>query len=99
MREDNHPLLVRAGYMRGREYLFLGQRTLAKVTAIMRERSDRSVAQTLRSKVYRAGDDFVAVLEKLASGFWCAGRNYAALLGCAAGIAKPPAVADPDWRS
>ena len=37
LREDNHPLLMRAGYMRGREYLFLGQRALAKIGNILRE--------------------------------------------------------------
>ena len=36
LREENHPLLVRAGYLRGREYLFLGQRALAKIAAILR---------------------------------------------------------------
>ena len=96
LREDNHPLLVRAAYMRGREYLFLGQRTLTKVTAIMRE-SDRSVAlERCGVKFIRAGDDFVAESEAGVEVLVRGGGNYAALLGRAAGIAKPPAVADPD---
>ena len=36
-REDNHALLVRAGYVRDREHTLLGQRTLAKIEAILGE--------------------------------------------------------------
>jgi prolyl-tRNA synthetase len=97
VREENHPLLVRAGYMRGREYLFLGQRTLAKIAAILREESDRSVAlDRCGVKFIRAGDDFVAESESGAEVLVRGGGNYATLLGPASGIAKPPAVADPD---
>ena len=51
LREDHHPLLVRAGYMRGREYLLLGQRTLAKIATILRERAMRLSAAA--SPIYR----------------------------------------------
>jgi prolyl-tRNA synthetase len=97
VREENHPLLVRAGYMRGREHLFLGQRTLAKITAILREESDRSVAlERCGVKSIRAGDDFVAESETGGEVLVRGGGNYAALLGAATGIAKPPAVPDPE---
>ena len=97
VREDNHPLLVRAAYMRGREYLFLGQRTLAKIAAIMCEESDRSVAlERCGVKFTRAGDDFVAESETGGEALVRGGGNYAALLRRASGIAKPPAVPDPE---
>jgi len=97
VREENHPLLVRAGYMRGREYLFLGQRALAKIAAILREASDRSVAlERCGMKFTRAGDAFVAESETGGEVLVRGGGNYAALLGGASGIAKPPAVPDPD---
>ena len=35
LREGNR-LLVRAGYMRGRDYLFLGERTLSKIVSNIR---------------------------------------------------------------
>ncbi len=97
VREGNHPLLVRAAYMRGREYLFLGQRTLAKIAAIMREESDRSVAlQRCGVKFLSAGSDLVAESETGGEVLVRGGGNYAALLGRASGIAKPPAVPDPE---
>jgi len=97
VREENHPLLVRAGYMRGREYLFLGQRTLGKITAILREESDRGVAlERCGVKSIRAGDEFVAESETGGEVLVRGGGNYGALLGHASGIAKPPAVPDPD---
>ena len=95
VREENHPLLVRAGYMRGREYLFLGQRTLAKITRILREENDRGVAlERFGVKFIRAGEDFVAELETGGEVLVCGGGNFAALLGRASGIARPPAVPD-----
>ena len=97
VREENHPLLVRAGYMRAREYLFLGQRALAKISAILHEESDRSVAlERCGVKFIRAGDDFVAESETGGEVLVRGGGNYAALLGGASGIAKPPAVPDPE---
>ena len=97
VREENHPLLVRAGYMRGREYLFLGQRTLAKIAAILREESDHGVALgRCGVKFIRAGEDFVTESESGGDVLVRGGGNYAALLGRASGIAKPPAVPDPE---
>jgi len=97
VREENHPLLVRAGYMRGREYLFLGQRALAKIAAILREESDRGVAlERCAVKFIRAGDDFAAESGTGGEVLVRGGGNYAALLGRASGIAKTPAAADPD---
>ena len=97
LREENHPLLVRAGYMRGREYLFLGQRVLGKIAAILRAESDRSVAlERCGVKFIRAGDDFVAESETGGEVLVRGGENYAALLGRAAGRAQPPDAPDPE---
>ncbi len=97
LREENHPLLVRAGYMRGREYLFLGQRALAKISAILRAESDRGVAlERCGVKFIRAGDDFVAESETGGEVLVRGGGNYAALLGPSAAIAVPPTVPDPE---
>jgi prolyl-tRNA synthetase len=96
VREDTHPLLVRAGYMRGREYLFLGQRTLAKIAAVLRDASDRSVAlERCGVRSIRAGEDFIAESETGGEVLVCGGGNYAALLGHAAGFPKPPVAPDP----
>src|SRR5579872_7141670 len=91
LREDNHPLLVRAGYMRGREYLFLGQRTLAKITAIPRE---EHVLERCGVAYIAAGDDFVAESDS-GDEILVRGTNYAALAAKAVSIAQPPAVPDP----
>ena len=57
-REDNHPLLVRAGYVRDREHTFLGQRTLAKIEAILGAENDRGRAlEHCGVKYIQAGDD------------------------------------------
>src|SRR5579872_5392190 len=97
MREENHPLLVRAGYMRGREYLFLGQRALAKILAVLRDAGDRGVAlERCGVKFIRAGDDFVAESESGGEVLVRGGGNYAALLGRAAGVGVPPTAPDPE---
>ncbi len=86
LREDNHPLLVRAGYMRGREYLFLGQRTLAKIAAhSLKECGVTYIA---------VGGDFVAESES-GDEVLVRGTNYAALAAKAVGVAPPPSVPDP----
>jgi prolyl-tRNA synthetase len=96
VREENHALLVRAGYMRGREYLFLGQRALAKISAILRDKGDRSIAlERCGVKFIRAGEDFVAESGSGGEVLVRGGGNYAALFGRAAGVPKPPAVPDP----
>ncbi len=100
VREENHPLLVRAGYMRGREYLFLGQRALAKIAAILREESDRGGAlERCGVKFIRAGDDFVAESETGGEVLVRGGGNYAALLGRAVGIAEAAGSTRSGWRS
>jgi|SRR5579872_5267309 len=40
-----HGLLIRAGYMRGRDYLFLGQRTLRGIGSVMRREMDAICGQ------------------------------------------------------
>jgi prolyl-tRNA synthetase len=97
VREENHPLLVRAGYMRGREYLFLGQRTLAKIAAILHAESDRSVAlERCGVKFIRAGDDFAAESATGDEVLVRVGGNYASLLGVASGIPVRPTAPDPE---
>ena len=82
VREENHPLLVRAGYMRGREYLFLGQRALTKITAILREENDPGVAlERCGVKFIRAGEDFVAESDTGGEVLVRGGGNYAARRG------------------
>jgi prolyl-tRNA synthetase len=95
LREDNHPLLVRAGYRRGTEWLFLGQRTLAKIEALLREESDRGRAlERCGVKFVQAGDQFVA--EGEAGGdVLVRGTNYAALLEKAVSVPQPPLAPDP----
>lgn len=96
VREDNHPLLVRAGYLRGREYLFLGQRALEKIAAILREESDRGRALERCGVDYiRAGGDFVVQSES-GDEVLVRGTNYAALAAQAVGVAQPPFVSDPE---
>jgi prolyl-tRNA synthetase len=86
LREDNHPLLVRAGYMRGREYSLLGQRSLAKIAAhTLKECGVDYIA---------AGGDFLAESDT-GSEVLVRGTNYAALAAKAVGVAQPPTVADP----
>jgi prolyl-tRNA synthetase len=81
LREDKHPLLMRAGYMRGREYLFLGQRALEKIATLLHNESDRGRALQRCGVAYvAAGDDFVA---------------ESALAAKAVAVARPPSVPDP----
>ena len=97
LREENHPLLVRAGYLRGREYLFLGQRALAKIAGILRAEGDRSVAlERCGVKSIRAGENFVAESEVGGEVLVRGAGNYAALLGRAAGRAQPLSAPDPE---
>ena len=95
LREDNHPLLVRAGYMRGREYLFLGQRALEKIAALLHNESDRGRALQRCGVAYiAAGDDFVAESDS-GEEILARGTNYAALAAKAVAVARPPSVPDP----
>jgi prolyl-tRNA synthetase len=95
LREDNHPPLVRAGYVRGREYLFLGQRALAKIEEILRREQDRGQALARCGVNYRqAGGDFV-VESPAGADVLVSGEHYAALLAKAVSVPQPPAVPDP----
>ena len=100
LREEKHPLLVRAAYMsvqpRGQEYLFLGQRALAKIAAILREASDLGRAlERCGVSCIRAGDDFVAASES-GGDVLVQGTGYAALAAKAVSVAQPPDVPDPE---
>jgi prolyl-tRNA synthetase len=96
LREPQHPLLVRAGYMRGREYLPLGRRTLAKIENILRPQNDRGRALELCGVEYIKADcDFVALSES-GGEMLVHGNGYAALSGIARSVAQPPTVPDPD---
>ncbi len=91
LREDNHPLLVRAGYMRGREYSFLGQRTLAKITALLREEGGLAHC----GMDYIVADDDLVAESTSGDELLVRGTNYAALLAKAVSVAQPPVVPDP----
>ena len=91
LREETHPLLVRAGYMRAREYLFLGQRTLAKIAAILRK--GRALERCGVAYI-AAGDDFVAESDS-GDEILVRGTNYASVAAKAVSVAQPPAVPDP----
>jgi prolyl-tRNA synthetase len=96
LREPQHPLLVRAGYMRGREYLPLGRLALAKIENILRQENDRGSALELCGLEYiKADGDFVGRSESGAE-MLVHGTGYAALFAMARGIAQPPTVPDPD---
>jgi prolyl-tRNA synthetase len=96
VREDNHPLLVRAGYMRGREYLFLGKRALAKIEEILRGEGEKGRALARCGVAHiQAGDDFVAESES-GGEVLVRGAGYAALAAKAVSVAQPPALLDPE---
>lgn len=90
LREDTHPPLIRAGYKRGNEYLFLGQRTLDKVRAI----GDLARVLDLAGVAYFRTSDALAVESSSGDDVLVRGHNYAELLPRAVGVAQPPAVAD-----
>ena len=95
LREDSHPLLVRAGYLRGREYLFLGQRALAKIAEVVRREQDRGRALARCGvNCVQAGDDFV-VESPSGAEILVRGENYAALLEKAVSVPRPPVAPDP----
>jgi len=95
LREPQHPLLVRAGYMRGREYLPLGRRALAKIENILRQENDRGRALELCGVAYIKADcDFVALSES-GGEILFHGNGYAALAAKARSVPQPPAVPDP----
>jgi len=95
LREGNHPPLVRAGYLRGREHLFLGQRTLAKIESVLSQEPERGRAlERCGVKYLRAGDDFV-VESPSGDEVLVRGTDYAALLEKAVGVPQAPGIHDP----
>ena len=91
LREETHPPLIRAGYKRGTEYLFLGRRALEKIRAIGdlgRVLTDCGIPYVRVSGElvvdWPSGDDVLV-----------RGRDYAELLGKAVSIAQAPEVPDP----
>ena len=93
-REDNHPLLVRAGYIRDREYTVLGQRSLAKIESALREEQDRGGALARCGvKFVQAGDAY-AVESCSGDDVLVRGQDYAALLGHAVSVPRPAGVPD-----
>ncbi len=101
LREDTHPPLVRAGYKRGQEYLFLGQRTLAKIRAV----GDLGrVLAECGVTCLRAGDRSrtageLVVESPSGEDVLVRGPNYAELLGWAVSGAQPPESPDPECGS
>jgi prolyl-tRNA synthetase len=91
LREDNRPFLVRAGYMRGREYLFLGQRSLAKIATLLR---DEGALERCGVTYIAAGEDLVAESDS-GDELLVRGAHYAALAAKAVSVAQPPTVPDP----
>ncbi len=96
LREPQHPLLVRAGYMRGREYLPLGRRALAKIENILRQQNDRGRALELCGVEYINAEGDLVALSESGGEVLVHGNGYAALSGIARSVARPPAVPDPD---
>ncbi|HEV2200926.1 MAG TPA: YbaK/EbsC family protein [Bryobacteraceae bacterium] len=91
LREETHPPLVRAGYKRGNEYLFLGRRVLEKIRAL----GDVKAALAECGVPYvRAGADLV-VEDPNGDDVVVRGHEYAELLGRAISIAQAPEVPDP----
>jgi prolyl-tRNA synthetase len=91
LREETHPPLVRAGYKRGTEYLFLGRRALEKIRAI--GDLGRALAECGVPYV-RAGGELV-VDWPTGDDVLVRGHEYAELLGRAVSIARAPAAPDP----
>lgn len=104
LREENHPLLVRAGYRSPAhgaqaEWLDLGKRSLAKIARIIGEEPGLGRALD-RCGVRHAATGSVCVVESLAGGHVLVqGHNYAELLERAVSVAKPPDAPDPDHDS
>jgi prolyl-tRNA synthetase len=92
LREDVHPPLVRAGYKRGTDYLFLGQRTLQKIRAL------GGVEPALVEcgiPCTQAGGELVVDWPS-GDDVLVRGAAYAALLPNAVSIAQPPVHPDPE---
>ena len=96
LREENHPLLTRAGYRRGTEWSALGRRALDKVEAILRSETDRGHAIALCGVKYlHAGPHFL-VESNTGDAVLVEGNHYSSLAGDAVSVAQPPAAPDPE---
>ena len=96
LREPVHPLLMRAGYKHGAEYLALGRRSLAKIEKIFATETDFGRALALCGiEFIHAGRHFVA---KTSAGncVLVLGQDYAALEDEAVSIPVAPVMPDPD---
>ena len=90
LREDTHPPLVRAGYKRGGEYLFLGQRTLDKIRALC----DVEAALAESGVPYIQVGGELVVASTNGNDILARSQNYAQLLPLAASVAQTPTVSD-----
>jgi prolyl-tRNA synthetase len=96
LREPQHPLLVRAAYMRGREYLPLGLRALARIEKVLGEHDERGRALELCGVgSLRVGCEFVVRSESGAE-VLVEGNGYASLSANAVSAAQAPRVRDPE---
>jgi prolyl-tRNA synthetase len=100
LREDNHPLLVRAGYRRAGPasqagWLPLGQRSLEKIQTVIRKEPDLGRALARCGVNCVAADGGFLVVPESGSDVLVRGNGYAALLERAVSLPQPPAVPDP----
>jgi len=95
LREPIHPLLVRAAYKRGSEWLLLGKRSLEKIERIMRQIPDMNrVLQECGIQYIASECGFVAETDS-GNDILVRGNDYAALLECAVTIPQAPKAVDP----
>lgn len=104
LREENHPLLVRAGYRSPghgalAEWLELGRRSLAKIARIVGEESGLGSALDRCGVRHFAASNACVVESAAGDNVLVQGHNYAELLERAASVPKPPDVQDPDHDS
>jgi prolyl-tRNA synthetase len=90
LREDTHPPLVRAGYKRGSEYLFLGQRAIEKIRAL----GDVEPALAECGVLYTQAGAELVVDWPSGDDILVHGHDYAELLGRAVSIAQLPQIPD-----
>jgi len=92
LREETHPPLIRAGYKRGTEYLFLGRRSLDKIRAI----GDLGRVLTDCGIPYVLAGGNIVVESPSGDDVLVRGHEYAELLGGAVSIAQRPQAPDPE---
>jgi prolyl-tRNA synthetase len=94
LREPQHPLLMRAGYMRGREYLPLGLRALARIEKVLGQHDDRGRALELCGVECLKVDGKFVVRSDSGCEVLVEGNGYASLSANAASVAQAPPVSD-----